>query len=124
MIKKLKKEQLLIGVLFGILLLVIAIPVQEEGEKKESPEEITVTPQIEKEETLEIQLENVLQRIAGVGEVKVLITYQDGGRSSLKRMKVFPKNRCRRLTAAAEQERPLQNVMSSKPFIQKMNLRM
>ena len=79
MIKKLKKEQLLIGVLVGILLLVIAIPVPkaEQNQKTEEnlPEEV-----LEKEHSLEKELKEILQRISGVGRTEVFITYEDAGR--------------------------------------------
>ena len=80
MIEKLKKEQLLIGVLLGILLLVILIPVPGEKEKKESPETTAEVYKLETEENLEAQLKNVLQKIAGVGEVELFITYKDDGK--------------------------------------------
>lgn len=79
MIKKLKKEQLLIGVLLGILLLVIVIPVP--GEKKETQEEALFEKAQEVEaDTLEIQLKEVLEKISGVGTVEIFITYQDQGK--------------------------------------------
>ena len=78
MIKKLKKEQLLMGVLLGILLLVIVIPVP--GNKAEE-KEILQEQMIEvNEKTMEVQLKEILQTIAGVGRVEVFITYQDYGK--------------------------------------------
>lgn len=74
MIKKLKKEQLLIGALAGIFLLVIAIPVP--GEK----EDTVITEEKKVEVAMEEQLEMILQKISGVGKVKVLITYEDRGK--------------------------------------------
>lgn len=78
MMKKLKKEQILIMILFGILLLVISIPVpqQETAEKNEIP-----AKKVEVQgENLEEQLEEILQKMNGVGRVEVLITYKDQGR--------------------------------------------
>lgn len=82
MIKKLKKEQLLIGVLLGILLLVIMIPVPGEKEKEpvKEPEKESET-QKSVRNTLEEQLKEILQKISGVGRVEVLITYRDYGRT-------------------------------------------
>ena len=80
MIKKPKKEQLLIGVLAGILLLVIAIPVP--GEKESELEErgtVTEVPQMSINNTEE-QLKEILQKISGVGRVEVFITYEDHGK--------------------------------------------
>ena len=79
MIKKLKKEQLLIGSLVGILLLVIAIPVP--GTKKnDKKEDELVGLEIPQKQTTEEQLKHILQKISGVGQVEVLITYEDHGR--------------------------------------------
>ena len=79
MIKKLKKEQLLIGALVGILLLVIAIPVPNTD--KSVGEEVTTTVlENVTNLTTEEQLKNILQKISGVGRVEVLITYEDHGR--------------------------------------------
>ena len=79
MIKKLKKEQLLIGALIGILLLVIAIPVpQAEKEAVLGTDESLL--ENAPEQTTEEQLKSILQKISGVGRVEVLITYEDHGR--------------------------------------------
>ena len=79
MIKGLKKEQLLIGALAGILLLVIAIPVPK-TEKSEETEETSLVLEEVSKLTTEEQLKNILQKISGVGRVEVLITYEDHGR--------------------------------------------
>lgn len=86
MIKKLKKEQLLIGVLAGILLLVIAIPVPED-EKTENgvtdemaDEEQTVQAGSFAALSTEEQLKDILQKISGVGRVDVFISYEDNGK--------------------------------------------
>ena len=83
MIKNIKKEQLLIGVLLGILLLVIIIPVPGEKKKEEREEEKKVQEadiQVPKENTSETQLSEILQKISGVRKVEVFITYQDHGK--------------------------------------------
>ena len=79
MIKKLKKEHLFIGLLAGILLLIIAIPVEE---KEEVENEFVEEQQSEdtKTDSMEEALESALQKISGVGHVEVLITYEDEGR--------------------------------------------
>ena len=79
MIKKLKKEQLLIGALIGILLLVIAIPVPK-TEKDVTIETDSAVLESALEQTTEEQLKSILQKISGVGRVEVLITYEDHGR--------------------------------------------
>lgn len=81
MIKKLKKEQMLIGVLLGILLMVIVIPVPGKKEKTEGmKEDIKVHQQEEEKETMEDQLKEVLEKISGVGLVEVFVTYKDNGK--------------------------------------------
>ncbi|MBO5160183.1 MAG: stage III sporulation protein AG [Lachnospiraceae bacterium] len=79
MIKKPKKEQLLIGVLAGILLLVIAIPVPD---KKDDYEEKESKVEVEEKAigTTEAQLKEILQKISGVGRAEVFITYEDQGK--------------------------------------------
>ena len=78
MIKKIKKEQLLIGALFGILLLVIAIPVP----KKEEKEQVAVKESVfqPNDTSIETELKEILQTISGVGKAEVFITYKDYGK--------------------------------------------
>ena len=78
MVKKIKKEQLLIGALIGILLLVIAIPVPK-TEKNEQTEAVKEAIS-EKEYSMEVELKEILQRISGVGRTEVFITYEDEGK--------------------------------------------
>ena len=78
MVKKIKKEQLLIGALIGFLVLVIAIPVPKTEKNKQTEavkEEIS-----EKEYSMEAELKEILQRISGVGRTEVFITYEDEGK--------------------------------------------
>ena len=62
MIKKLKKEQLLIGALIGILLLVVAIPVP--GEKEQKEKEVFVEKSADEEDSLEVQLKELEEAIS------------------------------------------------------------
>ena len=78
MVKKIKKEQLLIGVLIGILLLVIAIPVPKTEKNKQT--EAVKEEILEKEYSMEAELKEILQRISGVGRTEVFITYEDEGK--------------------------------------------
>jgi stage III sporulation protein AG len=81
MIKKLKKEQWIIGFLMVILVLVIMIPVPEKRAQEEiSGKENKVNSLEGQGDSLEKQLQAILQKIAGVGKVEVLITYEDKGR--------------------------------------------
>lgn len=88
-LKVLKKEQLLIGVLIGILLLVIVIPIPEEKQEEEN----IVTENTEERKTasdsLEMQLKEVLQKVSGVGKVEVLITYKDYGKVIVEKDQTF-----------------------------------
>lgn len=78
--KKLSKEQLLMAALAGILLLVIAIPLpQESKEKTDGPEKEAIEP-VNAEKTTQQQLQEILQKISGVGKVEVLIIYEDAGK--------------------------------------------
>jgi stage III sporulation protein AG len=76
LIRKMKKEQLLIGALAGILLLVMAIPVPKSEEK----EEMMIEEAVEIAPSIEQQLEEILQQISGVGRTEVLIIYEDDGK--------------------------------------------
>jgi stage III sporulation protein AG len=84
-IKKLKKDQLLILLLFGVLLLVIAIPADRGREKKSRAEEASDSDDTLKgteqsflespyERQQEERLKEVLQKVEGVGRVEVMIT--------------------------------------------------
>ena len=81
MIKKLKKEQWVIGFLMAILVLVIMIPVPEKRAQEEVLGKENKVNSLEGQgDSLEKQLQAILQKIAGVGKVEVLITYEDKGR--------------------------------------------
>lgn len=83
-LKTIPKNQILIGGLVGILLLVIALPAG--STKKESPEE--AKPQVmqktdsgDYEKHLERRLKEVLESMDGVGKAEVMITLKDNGES-------------------------------------------
>jgi len=80
MIKKLKKEQWLIGILLVILLLVIIVPVPQKEDEKILDVELQEEVMIREKSTIEEQLKDILEKISGVGRVEVLITYEDHGR--------------------------------------------
>lgn len=84
-IKKPKKDQLVILLLFGVLLLVIAIPTEPKREKTSRMEETDAgeddlkgTDQTSSENSYERQqekrLKEVLEKVEGVGRVEVMIT--------------------------------------------------
>ena len=79
--KKLKRSDWLILVLAGILILIIALPTdtKEKKQAEKSKENISKennTMEASKDE-IERKLEDILEKIEGAGDVKVMITYQD-----------------------------------------------
>lgn len=81
--KKLKRSDWLILVLAGILILIIALPTDTEEKKqaeksKENISKENNTMDASKDE-IERKLEDILEKIDGAGDVKVMITYQDSG---------------------------------------------
>ena len=81
--KKLKRSDWLILVLAGILILIIALPTdtKEKKQAEEAKENIAKennTMEASKDE-IERKLEDILEKIDGAGDVKVMITYQDSG---------------------------------------------
>lgn len=81
--KKLKRSDWLILVLAGILILIIALPTDTKGKKQaeEAKENISKENNIMEasKDEIEQKLEDILEKIDGAGEVKVMITYQDSG---------------------------------------------
>ncbi len=90
-LKNISKNQLLIGGLVGILLLVIAIPVEhredarEESQREQSQGESSSGNGGDYGKRLERRLEEVLKDMEGVGKVKVMITLQDEGERVLEK---------------------------------------
>lgn len=81
--KKLKRSDWLILVLAGILILIIALPTdtKEKKQAEEAKENISKennTMEASKDE-IERKLEDILEKIDGAGDIKVMITYQDSG---------------------------------------------
>ncbi len=79
-----KKEDILILLLFGVLLLVIAVPTKEKENKEilqqeESDAVCTGTAVIERE--LENRLRSVLSAASGIGRTEVMITLKSEGES-------------------------------------------
>lgn len=85
-IRGISKNQLLIGALAGVLLLVIALPADPgQTQKKEIVEESGQSEETHRDDyssynrELERKLEQILGEIEGVGKVEVMITTQDDG---------------------------------------------
>lgn len=81
--KKLKRSDWLILVLTGILILIIALPTdtKEKKQAEKSKENISKENNIMEasKDEIERKLEDILEKIDGAGDVKVMITYQDSG---------------------------------------------
>ena len=87
-IREIPKNQLLVGGLAGLLLLVVAIPT-EQGRKQAPKQETGVAEGTAEGQAdgsvgsyrkeLERKLEEILGEMDGVGKVEVMITTQDGG---------------------------------------------
>lgn len=84
-----KKEQILILLLVGVLLLVIALPTQETPDKTESAaissnvaDQVSAdNPAKEWIEYLEQKLQAALSQVAGVGRTEVILTVKSDGRA-------------------------------------------
>lgn len=87
-LRSIPKNQILLGGLLGVLLLIIAIPVDSRKKEAEEKKEI-VNQGITNNETnmeayerkLERRLRKALESIEGVGEAEVMITLKDSGES-------------------------------------------
>ena len=83
---KVKKDQLLIVFLVGILLLVISIPA---GTKKtlanSSKSSVGTTKQSEYTAYMEERLERILSQIDGAGQVQVMITWKSDGEKGVEK---------------------------------------
>lgn len=95
-IKKINRTHLLIAGLFGILLLVIALPVedgqqardrQQDTEPAGEPEASArqAETELSYQRQLEEQLEEVLAKMEGVGQVSVMITMKDSGETQVEK---------------------------------------
>ncbi len=95
---KIKKEQWMVIFLAGILLFVIALPEKKKEEVKTetgSAEPASLTGQDEEErycKNMEKKLEEILSRIDGAGETKVMITLKDFGEEIVEKDKKREQN--------------------------------
>lgn len=94
--KKLKRSDWLILILAGILILIIALPTdtKEKEQAEEAKENISKennTMEASKDE-IERKLEDILEKIDGAGDVKVMITYQDSGTQVVEKDKNISEN--------------------------------
>ena len=77
-----KKENLVVLLLVGLLLLVLAIPTEkkENRDMEGKAEHIQTEKEKDWQEKMESRLEAVLSRAEGVGEVQVFLTCESSGR--------------------------------------------
>lgn len=88
-IKNLKKDQLIIFVLIGVLLIVISIPTEKkskesnDGEQKSEVQNTSenIEETMDYEEKMEKKLSETLSMVEGVGRVKVMVTLQNSSES-------------------------------------------
>lgn len=85
--KKPGKDQIIIGILAGVLLLVIALPQksetnQEQAETAVRNEEAKETDPAEK---MEQRLQKVLEQVEGIGKVQVMITLKSSGKKTVEK---------------------------------------
>lgn len=90
-LKNMPRNQLLIGGLVGVLLLVIAIPIDKKPDTGEEQEQEQVVEQSSYEETgdyakrMERKLKKILENMVGVGKVEVMITLKDEGEQQVEK---------------------------------------
>lgn len=90
-IRKMKREQWLVCGLTGLLLLVVAAPVKQKNKANIQQENTTVTEVKEPvsgdsmQRSYEQQLEYVLSRVEGVGDVQVAVTMESNGKQQVEK---------------------------------------
>lgn len=88
-----RKDQLLILVLLGLLLAVIAVPVDRKEQKDRTEgqtslseaEERSSAPDMDYESRMEQKLEELLGQVEGVGRVKVMLTFEGTGEKKVEK---------------------------------------
>ena len=85
--KNLKKDQILIGILVGVLLLVIAWPQSSQKQQEEMQQEILMdTAQQDNEiAAMEAKLQKILEQVEGVGRTQVMITVKSSGKKTVEK---------------------------------------
>lgn len=86
--KNLKKDQILIGILTGVLLLVIAFPHKTETKSTEQVQQEIPSETVEQDSQtawMELKLQNILEQVEGVGKAKVMITIKSSGKKTVEK---------------------------------------
>ncbi len=84
--KKPKKDQILIGILVGVLLLIVALP--QGGDQKETDGVVRAETETNSEDpvaVMEEKLQNILEQVEGVGKVEVMITVSSMGKKTVEK---------------------------------------
>ena len=87
-VRELRKDQLLILLLTGVLLLVIALPVKQDGSimggagepERESETAGEKSDDTTQSEAMERRLREVLSQVEGIGRAEVMLTFRSDGR--------------------------------------------
>lgn len=84
LIKKRNKTDFVILILLGVMVMIVAMP-SGTKQTEEKQETRTQTPDIETDEKrkLEEQLQKLLEKMDGVGKVRVMLTFSDDGKDEL-----------------------------------------
>ena len=85
-----KKDQLLILVLVGLLLAVIAVPVEKKEPKDqaaqaEEPDMEASAQETDYESRMEQKLQELLEQVEGVGKVRVMLTFEGTGEKQVEK---------------------------------------
>lgn len=103
-----QKDQLLILVLLGLLLVVIAIPAdrkEKQGEKEENISQQASEPEdanMDYESRMEQKLEDLLGSVDGIGKVRVMLTFEGTGEKRVEKDQTIASDESREETVYEE----------------------
>lgn len=103
-----KKDQLLILVLLGLLLAVIAIPVDQQEKQEEKTENISISvseseaENMDYESRMEQKLEELLGSVDGIGKVRVMLTFEGTGEKRVEKDQTLASDESREETVYEE----------------------
>ncbi len=114
-IRRLKTDQIIIGILAGILVLVLTIPTEDKTEETEPVQAETKADEENGDyvRQLERRLEEVLGAADGVGTVKVLISEESGGQLVVEKDHTVQEQK----EGGAEEGGDIQNYSSSEETV-------
>ena len=129
-LKKMDKTKWLILGLLGMLLLVIAVPVEDLQEKKQeqaaqealSSQALAVGEPREYEKSLEQKLAQMLSKIEGVGSVQVMITFQDMGKAIVEKDISRSSGQASYTEGQYQEETIYEEVNGKQPYVSRQEL--